>query len=171
MVAGYYCVVSVLMVLLLLLLFFVCLLLLLRTAKAARRDEKATSSGTTSRRGTKRARSHKAAHCSTAERIGPSEWVLSTKRILGLLIARHARLIIDAPLAFIAQSLVRIVDLGELFFGFFAWVDVRVILLRKLNHVVLILSAVRHELSRICHHGAHNEMPSRWLCHHFSIVT
>ena len=69
----------------------------------------------------------------TAERIGTTEWVLPTKRILGLLIARHARLIVDAPLAFIAQRLVRIVDLGELFFGLFTRVDVRMIFLRELE--------------------------------------
>ena len=69
----------------------------------------------------------------TAERIGTTEWVLSTKRILGLLVARHARLIVDAPLAFIAQRLVRIVDLGELFFGLFTRVDVRMIFLRELE--------------------------------------
>ena len=70
---------------------------------------------------------------STAEGIGTTEWVLPTKRILGLLIARHARLIVDAPLAFIAQRLVRIVDLGELFFGLFTRVYVRMIFLRKLE--------------------------------------
>ena len=62
---------------------------------------------------------------------GPTraERTLTTEWILRLLVASHACLVIDTTLALVTQCLVGVVYLSKLLFGFFAWVQVWVILL------------------------------------------
>ena len=69
----------------------------------------------------------------TSKGIGPSKWILASKGILCLLISRHSSLIVDAALSLVAEGFVRVVDFGELFFCFVAWIHIWMIFLRKLE--------------------------------------
>jgi len=62
-----------------------------------------------------------------------SEGALSTERVLCLFITSHSSLIVNTTFAFVTQRLIRIVNFGELLLCLFTWVDIRMILLGKLE--------------------------------------
>lgn len=65
--------------------------------------------------------------------VCPLEWVLSTERILCLLVSCHASLIINPPFVLITQGFIRVVNLGKFLFSLRGFVHIWMVLLGKLE--------------------------------------
>ena len=75
--------------------------------------------------------------CRATEGVAACKRVLSSERVLSLLVTSHSGLIVDFAFAFVAQGFISVVDLSELFLGFRGLVDVRVVFLCKLEVLLL----------------------------------
>ena len=65
-----------------------------------------------------------------AKRPALAKGILASKRVLLLLVARHARLVVDTAFALVTQSLIRIVDFAEFFLSVRCFVYIRMVLFR-----------------------------------------